>query len=205
MSKQRVAHVRRKDWSVLRAFEIALAQQGVSFNDDFGFVEITGNKSAGKVTIRVPENEGEVIIEGKGDIFFQVLRVLITTLDGQKQPEPIVVEFANFDGEGAGLHFILSSLTEHRNHEIHRVAGLAWGYEIADSLLHFLWKYPYVEIDGDDIKLSYVVHELGIERIELWYNRMVGYTKARIVSEGETYTFTRTWYSSTWLDETCEE
>lgn len=200
MSKQRIVVIRRADWAVIEALKMALAQHGVQIRRDSHF-SIVGNKSGGVVEVTAYNNAGRVFLTDPEGAFLKILGVEITTLDGEVLEEPRVVSLRNFEGSDISLSFALH-LTEHRTSVIYQLVGVADGFETAASLLHFLWEYPIVSMDGEDIKLTYRPGELGISELVLWYNSARGYTHATIrYDEGGERRFRCNWLTYVWTEE----
>jgi len=151
MTKQRVISIRPSDQMIVEAFEVALAQLGVYATHHqrlYSFFTIEGNKSEGMVTVKAGNHEARVYIFGKGEVFTYVDHITFDVLNGVRLEQSKPVQLHNFDYRDKGSHItsVLTHYTEHREIHIYQVLGLAYGYDVASSVLHYLWKYPRVEL-----------------------------------------------------------
>ncbi len=198
MSKQRNVTIRRTDRAIAESFQIALSQEGFRFNrDDMPYITIIGNKDTGVVSVKSHKSSGQVFIRGKGEFFFYIDRVKLTTLDGKKLDQPITVQFHDFGPNNANLGTILTHLTDQRESIVYHLIGVAEGFHTAPSVLHHLWKYPVVEVDGDEYKLIYRPEVMGIDELCLWYCRHRGYIRASI--NGNRH-FRGDWLANSWTE-----
>jgi len=204
--KQRVISIRPSDEMIVEAFEIALAQLGVFATRHqrlYSFITIEGNKSDGMVVVKAGKYEARVYIVGKGEIFTYVDQITFDVLDGVRLEQSKPVQLHNFDYRDKGSHVttVLTHYTEHREANIYQVLGLAYGYGTATSVLHYLWKYPRVELgeNDDEYRVVYEFSEAicGVKKITLTYSRTYGYVEA--VINGTRY-FTCEFFSNVWSE-----
>ncbi len=204
--KQRIISIRPSDEMVVEAFEIALAQLGIFATHHqqlYSFITIEGNKSDGMVTVKAGQYQARVYVVGKGEIFTYVDHITFDVLNDVKLEQSRSVQLHNFDYRDKGNHVttVLTHYTEHREANIYQVLGLAYGYDIAASVLCYLWKYPRVELgeQEDEYKLTYEFKEsvCGVKKIELWYSRTYGYVEAVINS---TRYFTCGHFNNVWSE-----
>jgi hypothetical protein len=195
MSKQRSIVNHRSDFPLYRAFEIALAQVG--FPQTVGqmkYVKIDGNKEDGKVIVSTPLHTARVYMTGKREYFFTIQSITFDVLNGEKLPQPKIV---NCDIGDMSLMVLMHRFEKVAPGIIYHLVGTAFNFNTAESVLLHLAD-PKVLSDGaNECVVRYVLDNIcGIRTVELQYSQDYGFIEA--VINGERYFicehFTHVWH-----------